>query len=120
MQNLVMWAAAFTLGHSLHVLIEIWAANGKLQRVETVLGGGLFKPYRLHIDTRVKVYLLHMSIFLTLSLGSYVLLWALSLSIEMLAMIIIGAIILSELIYTDRFDRHHTLMQRILHTFGRS
>jgi hypothetical protein len=119
MQNFLELAAALTLGHGLHVFIEIWAAQGKLKRLETVLGGGLFKPYRLHIDTRVKVYALHMSIFLALSLGSYVLLWALALSPETLTLIIIIAVILSELVYTDRFDRHHSLMQRILRTFGK-
>jgi hypothetical protein len=119
MQDLSELAAALTLGHSLHVLIEIWAASGKLRRVETVLGGGVFKPYRLHIDTRTKVYLLHTSIFLTLSLGSYLLLWALSPSAETLALIIIGSVIVSELIYTDRFDRHHSLMQRIIKRFGK-
>ncbi len=120
MKNLLELAAALTLGHSLHVLIEIWAASGKLKRVETVLDGGLFRPYRLNIDTRAKVYLLHMSIFLTLSLGCYALVWALALSSEALTMIIIIAIILSELVYIDRFDRHHSLMGRIIRTFGKS
>lgn len=119
MRSLLELTASLTIGHSLHVLIEIWAAQGKLQRVETVLGGGLFKPYRLHIDTKAKVYLLHMSIFGTLSLISYAIISLFSPSDQALTVSILAAIILSELVYTDRFDRHHSLMQRIIKRFGK-